>query len=326
MDFATGFAAGLAFGKKKFGGGSDEEWKLPSDWPDVPEPGDYEMCFLVYTNTNNGNSIYFTLSDPETAGTGEGRIIADWGDGTTETINGRTEEGYSRRSSIYHTYDKDGMYVVKIITDEKNCFFQAAKNSFSGSFMLIAKIGKNIVLNNGSDSHTQTPFYYQYRLRYIKLNCEELPRSGAFKYCYALQKVEMRVPPTIIRADTFMNNYSLQDFDFSEVVSVENNAIVYSGFDKIYMPKCTSIGSSSIISNYALREINLPNCITVSRSAFSSDLTLQKISLPKCEEMGDNVFSGCYALAEVIISDECKFGQKCFSDCYALIPKPDGTL
>lgn len=322
MDFATGFAAGLVFGKKKFGGGGEEEWKPPSDWPEVPEPGDYEMCLLAYANANY-NRISFCVTEPGTANTGEGRIIVDWGDGTTETINGTDEEGHVRSVYTYHTYENEGFYVVKVLTDEKNCFFQLA----SSNYMLIAKLGKNIVLNDGIDYHTQSAFYGQKRLQYIKLNCEgDLPLKNAFYGCSALQKIDIRIPPKIIRYSTFSGAYSLRDFDFSEVISVEDYGFNSSGFDKIDMPKCTDVGEGAFSLNYALREINLPNCVTVGNSAFSSAHSLQKVSLPKCEEMGNSVFSGCNSLTEAIISDECRYGNSCFSDCWALIPKPDGTL
>lgn len=324
MDFATGFAAGLIFGKKKFGGGGEEEWTPPADWPDVPEPGDYEMCFLIYsTSASNNNQVYFMITEPGTANTGEGTIVVDWGDGTTETINGTDDEGHSRSSKIYHTYENDGIYVVKFVTDKNNCFLQYT----TGSILLIAKLGKNIVVNDGSKNNTQQAFYGQRRLQYVQLNGDgDLPKSGAFSRCCALRKVDMKKPPTVIHTNTFYGTYTLSNFDFSEVVSVEEQGMQSSGFEKIYMPKCTSLGRLAIGSTPFLKEIDLPNCITVGNSAFEGDYRLAKANLPKCEEMGDTVFSACNVLTELIVSSECNFGKNCFTDCYVLYPKPDGTL
>ena len=45
MSFDAGFMLGLSMGGG--GGEPEEDWTPPADWPVVPEPGDYEMYFLI---------------------------------------------------------------------------------------------------------------------------------------------------------------------------------------------------------------------------------------------------------------------------------------
>ena len=46
-DIAYGYATGYNDGLNSSGSKPEEDWAPPADWPDVPEPSDYEMCFLI---------------------------------------------------------------------------------------------------------------------------------------------------------------------------------------------------------------------------------------------------------------------------------------
>lgn len=320
MDFATGFAAGFAMAKKKFegGGGGEEEWTPPADWPIVPEPSDYEMYFLIETLTTS-QTVYFTVTDPATANTGVGNLSIDWGDGTVVSYaNGE----WSNRES-YHSYAEIGKYVVKIYTTSTSCFFQSASPN---NALLIVKLGEEIVINNGSDSHTQRAFYSQSRLQYIKLSGKGgLARSDTFYGNYILQKVDISIPPTVIPPNTFTYTDSLRKFDFSEVITIETAGITYSGFEKIFMPKCVSVKDRGLASNELLREVDLPLCTFIDKGGLNLNYKMRKVNLPLCMSMGNSAMSSNRTLTQLTIADNCKFGTNCFASCYNLNPHPDGS-
>lgn len=311
MSFDAGFLLGLSMGG---GGGGSDEWSPPADWPIVPEPDDYDVCLLVAIS-KGGQIAYITLTDPQTANTGIGSLSVDWGDGTTKTYS----NGGWTSMDLYHSYEKANKYVIKITTTQTSCFFQSISCS-----MLIAKLGKEIIVNNGSDSHTQRAFYNQSRLQYIKFSGKGgLTRSDMFRGDYGLQKVDIAIPPTVIPPNTFMCTTCLRKFDFSEVVAVETQGVYLSGFDELYMPKCISVDKSGIADNASLRKINLPVCNTV--NGMNNNHQLQEVNLPKCTSAGDYAFTGDYSLTNLTISSNCTFGTNCFSACYNLEPHPDGT-
>lgn len=310
MDFATGFAAGLAFGKKKFGGGSDEEWKTPSDWPDVPEPADYEMYFLIESKNAEGR-ISIILSNSETVNTGSGNVNIDWGDGTSDYyFDGDW-------SLLQHTYSDTGKYVVKICASKDANFFQNV--SYYGSDLLMIKLGDEIVVNNGSDSTTQAGFTGKGELRYIKFSGKGgLPRNG-FNNNYSLCKVDIKIPPTKIPNNCFNGCYNLRSFDFSEVTEIKEYTGIYnSGFKKIEMPKLQKVSASAIKLNNILEEIYLPACTTIEKNGLQENRSLKKINAPNCTSVGDYAMSGCSCLRTVLTADNCTFGKDCFEGCYIL--------
>lgn len=311
MSFDAGFLLGLSMG----GGGDEpeEEWSPPADWPDVPEPGDYEICLLVVT-TSAPQTIFCTTTDPQTANTGVGSLVIDWGDGTVKEYS----NGEWSNTELYHSYAATGKYIIKITTTSTSCFLQA----ISFGTLLIAKLGKEIIINNGSKSDTQRAFYNQYSLQYIKLGGKGgLARSDMFNGDYALQKVDIAIPPTIIPPNTFTYTDSLRKFDFSEVITVETQGVYYSGFNEIYMPKCQSVNGIGICSNASLRKVNLPLCTIV--AGMGQNYQLKTVNLPLCTSLAS--LSSNRALTELIVATNCTFGTNCFSGCYNLIPHPDGT-
>lgn len=316
MDFATGFAAGLAFGKKKFGGGSDEEWKPPSDWPDVPEPADYEMCLLILTEEDN-QTVNCQVSDPISGLCGLGNLTIDWGDGTVIVLNDEEWDLYD----LYHTYISVGKYVVKIFTTKDNCVFEY----FSNFMLLIAKLGDEILLKQeGSSATKNSPFDSHSRLKYVKFGGKGGIPDGLFYGDHGLQRVDITIPLDCIPQNAFTYADSLTQFDFSEVKTVENKGIYLSGFDHIYMPKCQCVNGAGISSNDRLTSVDLPSCTNVSK--MSGNYHLIDVNIPSCTTLGDYAFGGDRSLTKLIVAPDCKFGKNCFQGCDNLIPKPDGTL
>lgn len=326
MDFATGFATGWAMGKKMFEGGGgepEEDWTPPSDWPDIPEPSDYEMFFLIDVSAVP-QTFSFTATNPTDATSGVGALSIDWGDGSTSDFT----DNEWRTSDCTHEYNATGKYVVKVSASATSCFLQQikARDSNGQSILLMAKLGSEIILDNGSYSHTQEAFREHCHLRYVKFGGKGgLPNSNAFFGDFALCKVDITIPPTIIPSGTFNYTYSLKKFDFSEVVLVYGYGVYFSGFEEICMPKCKTVGDHGVHYNNSLKRVDLPLCTSIESGGLCQNQSLKDISLPSCTNIGRDGMDSDYALKRITIAEGCIFGKNCFAHCYSLSPHPDGS-
>ena len=308
MSFDDGLMLGLMLGGGGSGGG-DEDWTPPEDWLPVPEPGAYEICLLIEV-ISTSNKLQVDLSRPEDSNNGYGTLTIDWGDGTVESWEGidTTEDLSLVWSVTYHTYESTGQYVVKISATEQSCFFQNISYS-TGIKILIVKCGDEIILNNddisGSTSSTQLVFNSRPWLQYVKIGGKGgLPRSNAFFRCYALKKIDIGIPPSVIPTATFSYCYGLRKFDFSEVVEIAAYGLKFSYFPKLSLPKCVSIGNNGFQNCPITEEINAPMCVSV----------------------GDSSMFCNYCLKKAVFADSCTYGTNCFSGCVSLYPHPDGSI
>lgn len=297
MSFSAGFAAGLAVGKKKWGGG-DDDWQPPDWWIEVPEPEPYEMYFLVLVFYPPEN-VQFVLSNPVNVNTGGGNVKIDWGDGTVYDSAG----GYWSLTNLSHKYNAEGQYLVKVTTTDESRFFQ----EFRYGRTLIAKIGSEIILNNDEIAEgggsTQNPFWNKNYLFLAVINCKNggLPRINAFRECSNLRKINIAVPPKVIGDSSFLGCKCLTRFDFSAAVLLDNLSCKNSGFTEINAPLCTSIGDTAFDNCYNLRSVNAPLCTSV----------------------GSQAFLQCYDLRKAVFAEDCVFGSNCFENCVSLYPRPD---
>ena len=191
---------------------------------------------------------------------------------------------------------------------------------------MAAKLGNEILLNNGSSFHTQAALCNQYYLQYVKFGGKGgLPRQNAFNGDYSLHKIDISTLPVVIPLGTFNGTNCLKKFDFSEAVEINNSGIYSCGFEKLYLPKCKTIASGGIDNNYSLKKVDLPLCTSVGKNGMSNNMFLKEICLPSCTSIGDNGMSGNYSLEKITVAEGCSFGKNCFAYCYNLTPHPDGT-
>ena len=328
MSFGAGVAVGFAMGKKMFeSGGSkpEEDWTPPADWPDIPEPSDYEMYFLIDVSAVP-QTFAFVTTEPTTANSGVGALSIDWGDGSTSEFADNEWRANGVNGDCTHEYNTAGKFIVKVSTTKTSCFLQQINPTYANSILLAAKLGNEILLNNGSSFHTQAALCNQYYLQYVKFGGKGgLPRQNAFNGDYSLQKIDITIPPTIIPSGTFNYTYSLKKFDFSEVVEIYGYGIYYSGFEKIFMPKCKTVGIWGINCNYLLKKVSLPFCMLVKESGLANNHFLKNISLPNCTNIGVDGMNSDYTLKAIKVAEGCTFGKNCFVNCYNLKPHPDGT-
>ena len=337
MSFGAGVAVGFAMGKKMFeSGGSkpEEDWTPPADWPDIPEPSDYEMYFLIDVSTVP-QTFSFSISDSTGYVFNKGDLTIDWGDGIISSFF----DGEDR--NLYHNYNATGKYVIKVSATETSCFLQ----NIVSSILLMCKLGDEIIIAGGGSIHHA--FQNKYRLQYVKLGGKGGLPSQAFMNDHALCKVDITIPPQIIPMSCFYRDYNMKKFDFSEVTAVEAGGVQMSGFEQIDMPKCetidqrgfssmlrlkkvnlplcTSVGNYGLSQNYALEEVNLPLCTAVGNYGLSQNYVLEEVNLPLCTTVGEYGLYADWNLRSLTIAEGCTFGSNCFKECYNLIPHPDGS-
>lgn len=323
MSFDAGFMLGLSMG----GGGSkpEEDWTPPADWPDIPEPSDYEMYFLIDVSAVP-QTFAFVTTEPTTANSGVGALSIDWGDGSTSEFADNEWRANGVSGDCIHEYNTAGEFIVKVSTTKTSCFLQQINPTYANSILLAAKLGNEILLNNGSSFHTQAALCNQYYLQYVKFGGKGgLPRQNAFSGDYSLHKIDISTLPVVIPSGTFTGTYCLKKFDFSEAVEINNSGIYACGFEKLYLPKCKTIANGGIDNNYSLKKVDLPLCTSVEKNGLSNNMFLKEICLPSCTNIGDNGMSGNYSLEKITVAEGCTFGSNCFKECYNLIPHPDGS-
>ncbi len=290
--------------------GEGGDWQPPADWLPVPEPGEWEACFLV--ELTNPDKLEYTvdLCHPK-MGYGCGTVTVDWGDGTIETgsgflydENGNHIGGETSRNRPVHTYAHTGQYVIKIVGDSYTGILGKVGEAFNINkyppALLIAKLGANIGLILENDSRQ---FGDCYRLRWVSIKSSTELSRLAFYNCYALRRVDTAKPVTKLPNSVFGGCRGMESFDFSEVVEVENNALYDTGFTAVSMPKCVKIANTAVTYNTRLREFYAPICISAGQQGFFNN----------------------YALEAAYFAENCVFGTNCFQNCYNLYPRPDGS-
>lgn len=330
MDFATGFATGLAFGKKKFGGGGEESGKIEHDpdyqeWLDLPEPDETQAVFLIKTGENKLNSIFeFYVSSEAGYSTEEGYYI-NWGDGSDTQL-------YAKSVSVAsHTYTEAGEYIVTFssVCEEFCRGIGAIKIGSAYAMLIMVKYGSKLFLCNGANGVSGHKY-----LRYVRIPPINNPSliAGCFSNCYALAEVEWKGAITALTKSmfNFCHNlkfeslkFNLESFDIPEKCFVSCNGLTSENFP---FNKITSIGESAF-SGCNFTNINLPNCISIGKYGFNNCLFLKNVIAQNCTSVGYSGFGNCYSLLQVTFSEECTFDELgSFSNCYSLNPKPDGTL
>lgn len=230
MSFSAGFAAGLAVGKKKWGGG-DDDWQPPDWWIEVPEPEPYEMYFLVLVFYPPEN-VQFVLSNPVNVNTGGGNVKIDWGDGTVYDSAG----GYWSLTNLSHKYNAEGGGSTQNPFWNKNYLFLAVINCKNGGLPRI------------------NAFRECSNLR--KINIAVPPKvigDSSFLGCKCLTRFDFS-------AAVLLDNLSCKNSGFTEINAPLCTSIGDTAFDNCYnlrsvnAPLCTSVGSQAFLQCYDLRK------------------------------------------------------------------------
>lgn len=310
------------------GGGDedDELWEPPEDWIPVPEPGEYEMYFLI--EPAGTSKMQINIGYPE-GFTGDETLIVDWGNGE---VYDYSANGYT---NFWYTYTTTGQqYLVKITLSNTNrCFLGINYDNLSTSQymqrVLIAKLGSGIILdhenlqNVGLYGAKRYYFAAQPLLRYVKINnpnITEMPNTdvgeGTFQNCCRLRRIETAAPIKVLPIYCFENCYSLWMFDFSQTEEIGMHALSSTTFRTISLPKCTSLGQQSGMN--CLTEISAPLLTELPEYAFYNVPCIKKVYLPSCISIAANNFNNCYKLTELTVAEGCVIDEDSLTNAYNL--------
>ena len=319
------------------GEGSDEDTYQP---PEMPEPTDYEMYFLVEVVKNSSsenvsvdfeilmtyahfdeNDNYWYTTD------GVGSLTIDWGDGTVSSADGYDIEAYEAGSFVgngwyddkyqdirKHTYTAPGRYLIKCTCTKYSNFLNILSFPYkveNGDIFTVAiKLGSEAIvtppyIEGVTNGLAQNAFMGQPHLEYIKFNGKNgLPLRG-FESDYNLRRVDISEPPTVL-------TYEKTGYIFQTLLRTYN-------LRKFDMSKIVSLKDQNN-SNCGLEELYLPLCTEMSENPhFNNSYRLQKISLPIFEgDIPASFASGCYSLEEIKMPEIKKIGAYAFSTCFKL--------
>ena len=310
MSFDDGFILGLsmASGSSDPDPDPEPEWQPPTDWIPVPEPGDYEMYFLV---AKEGSFTFgVELYKPDFSYFAE--CTVDWDDGTIENFynNNRPE----------HSYTNGGMFLVKItLKDNIPCLFNKFYcGSDSSVPVLIAKIGDEILTN--TTNHNSGSFYYSRNyIKQIKIGGKDGLKASCFKDCINLVKFDSTTPLVEIPYWAFAGCYSLKNIDLSHVTSIGEYAFYQCrSLGIVNATNLEQIGRLAFYDCLKLTAINAANVINIGDSAFQNCYLLKTIDIQKLTNIEEGTFFYCYALKTINAPAVTVIDQYAFSYCRSL--------
>lgn len=311
MDFATGFAAGLVFGKKKFGGGGDEEWKPPDHWLDMPDPEPNQIIIYVEAQSGDVAPIIGLYGDNYDGGT------INYGD------DGYTYEyPASYEYNPFHVYQTAGQYIITVTaagnevclsSNGTNVAFMAG-NIYDGSFggynsgsnqcqcIRAIKIGSDIQLERLA-SYPIAPDRYGDKLVYIEFMGEIKNVKPLFKSFDALKKIKVSIPPEAFGDYSFQNCLALEKADC--------------------LQRLKTIPSGLFSGCYSLKSVDMPLAESEDGAAFNTNCySLKSVYAPALTEITADEFNSCYSLQKLTLANNCNYNGNKFENCVQLYPKP----
>ena len=294
MSFDEGLAVGLALGKKRFSGGSDDKWAYPADWIQTPSPASNEVYCVgtISLSTNRVINVMF-----EKYGVIDDSATIDWGDGTVVNVTNTTMPHTYVDGTGHLTDSGMEQYLIKVTmqTPSKWGGVGFKRNSGTNVFALALSFGFNTEMSKNDNTNG-------YSLHQVQLpNITDLTGYLHLRDCWVLKKIITPTKLTVIGVGTLVQLMSLESIDLSEVTTIGSACISNCHrIAKLDMPKLTSIGASGISYCYALREINAPLLASV----------------------GDYGLNNNYSLSKIIHAEGCTFGTHATQNCYNLYPNP----
>ncbi len=268
------------------GGGGDDNWQPPADWPVLGKPEDNQLIMLINIKKMN-QPVYdiplFFSFNVENADDYE--IVIDWGDGLTDTRNPGT--GYNWNITHYY-YDKneagekiwhdglrlnngDRVFVVKITANNARFYGNA-------SFAMNIHVGKDFRLRGDSFNAS-----YAKHIKFFDWEMNEQTYYGGsstwslFYRMYSLEYIESTKP----FVKNIENNLFRQTYSLKAVEGLE---------------KCETIGEYAFADS-GIKELKTPLLNYVGKSAFSNAYNLQKIEHTENWTHEANAFSSCFYLS-----------------------------
>ena len=312
MDFAAGFAAGIAVAKKKFGGGGGGEWTFPSHWLDIPDPEPNQV--IMYVEADAGDvapiiGLYGANFDGGTINYGDDGYTYDYPSGY----------GYN----VYHVYQTAGQYIITITAAGNEVYLNALGTNVAfmvghlidGSFggynssgnycrcIRAVKVGRDISLY-ASDTRPIYSSIYGKKLVYLEfMGAVKGAADASFSDLIALKKIKIGTPPEAFKDEAFKFCNSLEVID-----GLQNLKVIPKG---MFYDCC------------ALKSVDLLSAESENDSAFKTGCySLKTVNAPKLAEITSDEFSSCYSLQSLTLADGCSLNGNKFENCPQLYPKP----
>ena len=311
MDFAAGFAAGFAMGKKKYeGSGGNDEWTPPDHWLNIPDPKPNQV--VIYVEADAGDvapiiGLYGANYDGGTINYGDDGYTYDYPAGY----------GYN----VYHVYQTAGQYIITITAagnevdlnaNYTNAAFMAGHiiEGYKGDYtangghcrcIRAIKVGCDVQLGTGTAPITSS--YYGNHLVYLEFMGAVKNTAPKFESFRALKKLKIGTPPESFGEATFQNCFALEKVD-----GLKNLKI---------------IPSSMFSGCYALKSVDMPSAESENGAAFKTNCySLKSVNAPKLTAIAADEFSSCYSLQPLVLADGCNLNGNKFENCPQLYPKP----
>ena len=134
-------------------------------------------------------------------------------------------------------------------------------------------------------------FYNCYRIEDVSIPLVSILNQDDFSNCYKLKNLSIPLLTNLNRERVFSHCYSLNSLDFSKVTRVYANSLRHSGFGKIILSSCTTLGAMG--ENVRLSTIDLGKQIAITGSNFANVCSLCHLILRSesmCTLSGSSAF------------------------------------
>ena len=303
------------------GGEGGDDWALPENWINIPEPKQNQIVILIEVPADRVNNLsYPALGIGSSYGFSGGSV--DWGDGYVDNMDYSVDDKYA------HIYSKAGLYIVTINCSDNmqgiSLYYSSlgqshvsgdiipggeeSKHSFSMNqapqniWVRAVKFGNNTYISLGSSQPMKSMFQNIVYVKYCGNSFDFVyNKTGLFTNCWFLCKIDFEVLPSEIPASMCSACYSLKTIDFAKNVKNIPSAAFYNcyGILKADLLSAESMEYNSLSGCYMLKEINAPKLTRMADQSFRDCYGLRKFSAAMLTSIPAYIFYYAYNLEEI---------------------------
>ena len=278
-------------------------WSLANIKSHINNVGGVVNVGAVYYTTDDKTHIIFKPTEyKKTASicltpTDANDVIVDWGDGTTSTWTGTSEE---TKTHTYTNVNDKSVYDIAISCTTGTYSFPTYITESQGTNETSCYIGVNL---SRKVTELELCFSECRSIKFISVPNNISISYNSFYGCRSLEHLTLPNSATEIPSNCFYFDHSLK------TVSVPDNV--------------ESFGAGCFSSCYSLQSITIPSSVeSFGQSCFSLCYSLQSITIPNnVTNFGNQCFNECNSLQYINLPNNANFtslGNYCFTNCYSL--------